>query len=189
MMIPLEITYRNVEKTSEIDQLIRDKAAKLSEIHSSIISCRVIVEKLQRHQTTGLPYRVRIDIKLPPGHELVVNRDHSKSDLHLELEAEIRNAFEAAERQILGLKGKQQGDVKRHPAQEVQGVIEKIFVLEENGFIRTLDGRQVFFTKHSLIHDSFESLKIGLGVRFSEEMGKKGPQASSVKVIDRPESY
>ena len=29
MQVPLEITYRDVEKTDDIDQLVREKAAKL----------------------------------------------------------------------------------------------------------------------------------------------------------------
>lgn len=189
MQVPLEISYRDIEKTEEIDTLIRQKADKLDKKFDNISSCRVMVERIQLHQRSGLPYRVRIDIKMPPGHELVVSRDPNKGNLHLDLGAEIRWAFETAERQIKELRERQRRDVKAHPHRTVQGVIERIFYNEGAGFIRTLDGRQVFFHQNSVLHEKFESLKVGMGVSFEEEMGEKGPQATTVHVIDVPESY
>jgi len=189
MQVPLEITFRDVEKTEELEELIRRKAAKLDRIFGHINSCRVIVEKVQKHQSSGQPYRVRLDIKIPPGHELVVSRDPSKGNLHLDVAAEIRWAFEAAARQIKELVDRLNGDVKMHPYQQVQGVIEKIFFNEDAGFIRTIDGREIFFHKNSLLHFPFDQLRVGMGVRFSEEMGEKGPQATSVQIMEIPESY
>ena len=189
MQVPLEITFRDVEKTDEIESLIRSKAAKLDRICDHINSCRIIIEKLQKHQRSGQPYRVRLDIKVPPGHEIVVSRDAGKGNLHLDLGAEIRWAFEAAERQLKELMDRLNGDVKTHPFQQAQGVIERVFTDEGTGFIRTLDGREIFFHKNSLINVSIEELKVGMGVRFSEEMGEKGPQVTSVLVVEIPESY
>jgi len=189
MQIPLEITFRDVEKTPELDTLIRQKAAKLDKICDHINSCRVVVEKLQKHQSTGQPFRVRLDLKVPPGHELVVSRDPSKGNLHLDLPAEIRWAFEAMERQLIELLDKLKRDVKTHPYQQVQGVIERLFTENGTGFIRTVDGREVYFHRNSVLHDGYTQLKIGTGVRFSEEMGEKGPQASSVQIVEVKESY
>jgi cold shock CspA family protein len=36
---------------------------------------------------------------------------------------------------------------------------------------------------------NFESLKVGMGVRFVEVQGEKGPQATTVQVVDIQESY
>ena len=38
-------------------------------------------------------------------------------------------------------------------------------------------------------HFPFEHLRPGMGVRFNEEMGEKGPQATSVQIVEIPESY
>lgn len=189
MQIPIEISYRDVEKTDEIDFLIRQKAEKLDRMFGNIISCRVMIEKFQLHNRSAQPYRVRIVLKIPPGHELAVSRDPSKGNLHLDLGAEIRWAFDAAERMAKETREKQRHDVKVHPQQQIKGVIEKIFYNEGTGFIRTMDGRQIYFHKNSVLHTSFESLKIGMGVRYNEEMGEKGPQASTVQVVDIQESY
>lgn len=189
MQTPLELSFRDVEKTEEMETLIRHKAEKLDKTFGNIISCRIMVEKLQQHYHNAQPFRVRIDLKIPPGHELVVSRDPSKGNLHLDLGAEIRWAFDAAERMIKEVREKQRHDVKSHPQQETQGVIERIFHTDGTGFIRSNDGRQIFFHQNSVLHTSFETLKVGMGVRFIEVQGEKGPQATTVQVVDIKESY
>lgn len=41
MQIPPEITYRNIEKTDDIENLITDKMAKLEQVCDYMVSCRV----------------------------------------------------------------------------------------------------------------------------------------------------
>lgn len=109
---PLEITYRNVDKSKEIDTLIREKAAKLDDMHDRITSCRVSVEKPQEHQRTGNEYRVRIDLRVPPGKELVVSKEASEGDMHDPLNVVVTEAFKKMEKQLKKVKGKQQGAEK-----------------------------------------------------------------------------
>ncbi len=108
MEVPLEITYRNVEKSQDIDELIREKAAKLDGMHDRITSCRVSVEKPQEHQRSGNNYRVRIDLRVPPGKELVVRREAGEGDMHDPLRSLITEAFRKISKQLKKVKGKQQ---------------------------------------------------------------------------------
>lgn len=108
MEVPLEITYRNVEKSEDIDQLIREKAAKLDGMHDRITSCRVSVEKPQENQRSGNNYRVRIDMRVPPGKELVVRREASEGDIHDPLRSVITEAFKKLSKQLKKVKEKQQ---------------------------------------------------------------------------------
>jgi cold shock CspA family protein/ribosome-associated translation inhibitor RaiA len=188
MLLPLQIDYRDVEKIPEIDELIHKKAQQLERICDHINSCRVIVEKVEKHTRTHQGYHVRLDIRVPPGHEIAVSRDGGRSAPYQELDAEVRWAFEIAEKQLQEIVEKQRGDVKKHHYQEVQGVIRWLNIQDSCGFIRTIDGREVYFHRNSVLHNRFESLKPGMGVRFTEEMGDKGPQATSVKIIEVPES-
>jgi cold shock CspA family protein len=48
-------------------------------------------------------------------------------------------------------------------------------------FIETADGCEVYFHCNSVLDDAFEHLTVGSEVRFVEEMGEKGPQATSVR--------
>ena len=37
-----------------------------------------------------------------------------------------------------------------------------------------------------MLHHDFDRLTVGTAVRFEEEEGEKGPQATSVQVVDKP---
>jgi len=186
MQKPLEITFRDIEKTDQVEDLIRLKAQKLERICENIISCAVVVEMVQKHQAAGRPYRVRINLMLPKGKEIIVSQDPKKA---LDLEAEVRWAFNSAERQIIEYMEKLRREVKSHPSIEADGTVEKIFRNDGVGFIRTFDDRQVFFHRNALVNEDFNALREGAAVRIVEAMGEKGPQATSVHVIGAPPKY
>ncbi len=50
--------------------------------------------------------------------------------------------------------------------------------LNEFGYLETSDGREVYFHRNAVVGDG--PLEAGAEVRFTEEAGEKGPQASSV---------
>src|ERR1043165_2708201 len=122
MQVPLTMTFRKVRKTAAVENLIRQQAAKLERVCSYLVSCRIAIEKPQEHQRTGNPFRVRIDVTVPPEHELVVVRDSTEGDLHEQLPTVIRDAFSAMRRQLMKLVEKRRGAVKTHPGQEAAGV-------------------------------------------------------------------
>lgn len=187
MNVPLEISYRNMTKTESVDRLIRDKVAKLERVCDHISSCRVAVEKAQ-HKRAGNPYRIRIDMTVPPGHEVVVTRNPGEGRSHERLPTMLRKAFEAARRQLQDLTERQRGQVKTHPAQESNAVVLRLFRDDGYGFLKALDGREIYFHKNSVLHGNFERLEIGTGVRIVEEMGQEGLQASTVEIVDKPGS-
>jgi cold shock CspA family protein len=67
-------------------------------------------------------------------------------------------------------------------------VVTKLFRDEGYGFIKTREGRDIYFHRNSVLHHDFDRLTIGTAVRFEEEEGEKGPQATSVQVVDKPGS-
>jgi len=186
MQLPLEITYRNVEAKENIDDLIREKAAKLERYCDHITSCRVAVEKRHEHQRSGQPFRVRIELNVPPGHKVIAQRESTEGELHTELATIIRNAFDAARRQLEKVSAQQRGEVKQHEHQEVNALVEKIFPNEDYGFLRTIDNRSIYFHRNSVLRGDFDRLKLGTGVRFMERPGENGPQASSIQIVDKP---
>jgi ribosomal subunit interface protein len=108
MQTPLQITIRDMEHSDALETHIRDKAGKLEEFFNHIMSCRVVVEVPHKHQHQGKQFNVRIDIGVP-GSEIVVNRDHAE-DVYVAL----RDAFDAAKRQLEDYARKIRGDVKTH---------------------------------------------------------------------------
>ena len=187
MEVPLEISYRGVDKSDFIDEIIRKQVDKLEKMCTYMVSCRVVVEKRQMFQRMGNPFRVRIDVRVPPGHELVASRDSTEGDLHDKLPTTIRNGFDAMRRQLQELMEKQRGEVKVHPLeQEAMALVTKLFPEEGYGFLRTPDGRELYFHRNAVLHNDFERLELGTGVRFAEELGEEGLQASTVQIIDKP---
>ena len=110
MQIPMQITIRDVEHSEALETHIREKVNKLDEFFKNIMSCRVVVEMPHKHHHQGKQFNVRIDIGVP-GNEIVVNRDHSE-DVYIAL----RDAFDAAKRQLEDYARKVRGDVKKHEA-------------------------------------------------------------------------
>ena len=186
MEVPPEITFRGIEKNEAIEELVLEKVAKLDEIYEGIVSCRIALEKVQEFQRSGNPYRVRIVARVPPGHERVVRQEPGKSDMHDPLEIVVNEAFNALRRQLIKVKEKQQGDVKVHPKQELIGYVVRLFPERGYGFIKTLEGRELYFHRNSVLKDDFERLEIGTGVRYFPEDGKEGPQASTIQIVDKP---
>jgi cold shock CspA family protein/ribosome-associated translation inhibitor RaiA len=188
MQIPVITSFRNLRKSPAIEDLIHKQAAKLERVCDHIVSCRIAVEKPQEHQKSGNPFRVRVDVTVPPEHELVVTRESSEGDLHEQLSTVIRDAFGAMRRQLRKLVEKQHGDIKAHPAQELSGMVIRLFREQEYGFIKSLDGQEIYFHKNSLSGEEFDRLDVGTGVQWVEQEGEKGPQASTVRIIDKPGS-
>jgi cold shock CspA family protein/ribosome-associated translation inhibitor RaiA len=155
---------------------IRDKAEKLDTIYDRIIRCRVMLEAPVGHHRHGGPFKVRIDVTVP-GSELVVNRQEDD-----DLPIAIRNAFDAMRRRLEDYVRQQRGNVKTHEAPLLNGHVTKLFPQEGYGFLETNDGREVYFHSHSVLEPGFERLTIGTEVRFVEEYGQKGAQASTVHI-------
>jgi cold shock CspA family protein/ribosome-associated translation inhibitor RaiA len=186
MQVPLEITYRNVQKTEAIENLITERITKLEKVCDYIVSCRVAVEAPQQHQQTGNPFRVRIDIRVPKEHELVIKRESSQGNVHGTLPQTLRDAFDAAQRQLKELVKIQRAEVKTHPAQQNLAFVVRLFKEEGYGFIKTGENREIYFHKNSVLNNGWDRLEIGTGVRFSETPGEKGPQATAVQIVDKP---
>lgn len=168
------------------------------------MGCRVIVEAPHRHHHKGKAYLVRIDLTVAGG-ELVVNRapkrlaaakpnggkdpdkefaevhEPSKHAAHEDIYVAIRDAFNAAARKLQDHARRRRGKVKLHEPAPV-GQIARLFPVEDYGFLTTPDGREIYFHKNSVLPPGFDRLEVGHEVHFAEELGEKGPQASTVRI-------
>ena len=185
MQIPLDITYRDVEKSTALESLIRSKADKLEDVCDHIMGCHIAVERAHTHPSHGSPFRVRLDLTVPPGHEIAVTKNPGEGVQYDSVESVVRDAFDAARRQLKELTEKQQNRVKSHPEQAIAGIITKLFPTSNYGFLKTVDGQEVYFHRNSVLHDEFDQLTVGAGVQFFLSEGDNGPQVSTLRVIDK----
>lgn len=199
MKSQMQITFRNVKPSEEIEEWIRTQAAKLETLYNQIMSCRVAVEVPHRHHRQGSPYHIRIDLTVPGG-EIVVKREpsltahsrrlgernikkHSEVNIsHKDLRLAINDAFKSAARRLQDYARRQRGDTKSH-APLAEARVSKILAHEGYGFLTSDDGREFYFHKNSVLGKGFPSLEVGTTVRFVEEPGEKGPQASTVRIV------
>ena len=93
----------------------------------------------------------------------------------------VREAFDIARRRLQDYGRRQRGTVKAS-ARQPRGRVAQLFPIDEYGYIEAEDGHEVYFHQNSVIDGKFEKLQIGAKVRYAEEDGDKGPQASTVHV-------
>lgn len=114
MQLPVKITYRGLEKSENIDNLVLDHAARLEKFCDHIHRCDVAIEQPNHAHHKGNPYRVRIDVTVAGGHELVTDEKQVDNGAHEPLTKVIHDAFKTMERQLRHTVDKQRRDVKTH---------------------------------------------------------------------------
>lgn len=182
MKLPLQIVFRNMARSDAIEAKVRERADKLDRYAADIMSCRVVVEPSHKHHHKGNLYHVRVDIKAR-GAELAVARESDDDRAHEDVYVAIRDAFDAAKRRLEDYVRRRRGDVKHHEPPS-QGRIADVNFAEGFGRIETTEGRLVYFHRNNLIDSPFETLAPGLEVQFVEELGERGPQATTVRVLE-----
>lgn len=199
MKLPVQVTFKNLPPSPALESLIRERAATLDTYCPDIMSCRVVVEMPHRHRHSGNPFQVRIDLTVP-GDEIVVSQDPtlhgSLQDLgvgelnktadiqaqHTAADLAVRDAFDAARRQLQDYVRQKRGSVKTHEAPSHGQVVR---LGQDEGWILTPDNREVYFHHRSVLDAAFDELRVGTDVAFVEEQGEKGPQASTVRVLGK----
>jgi cold shock CspA family protein/ribosome-associated translation inhibitor RaiA len=175
MALPPQLTLRGMGPSPALERAVGRKLAWLERYFPRIMGCRVTVEAPHRHRRKGRLYRVRIDLTVPGG-ELVVARNPSLHAAHADVLVAIRDAFDAARRELMDYARLKRGQVKERVGPQLGSVAR---LARDHGFLEAEDGREIYFHRHSVLQ-GFERLALGDTVRFTEEDGEKGPQASTV---------
>lgn len=183
MELPLQVAFHNLPPSDEIEAKIRAEAARLDAFYERIMSGRVVVDVPHRHHQEGNLYHVRIDLKVPGG-EIAVNRDPAAHEQYQDLDFAVRAAFDEARRQLEDRARIGRGQVKAHESLP-HARVARLVPSAGYGFLVTSDGREIYFHEHSVLEGGFRDLQLGTEVRFVEEQGAKGPQASTVHVVGR----
>lgn len=198
MILPLQITFRNMESSEEVKGWIQEEANKLDEFHGKITGCRVVVELPSRRRKAGNLYHVRVDLTVPGG-EMVVKRQPNLRVLpgrtdreaskslevkvpHKDLRQAINDAFASMRRRLQDYSRRRRREVKIHTGPPLARVA-RLFPEEGYGFLESADGREIYFHKNSVLNNAFVRLTTGSLVHFIEEKGEQGPQASTVKLV------
>lgn len=187
MEVPLELAFHGLDHSDWAEADIRKRVDKLARLHDRLTAARVRVEMDGRQHRTGNLFVVRIELSVPGASDLVVSQEpHRAKEKYREpsLRTAIRDAFEAAERQLLDAKRQMNGDVKVHEA-EMRGQISQVFRDEDHGFLINNTGSQLYFTRDALMRGDFDNLKPGDAVYYIEIVGDTGPIAKKVWPVEQ----
>jgi len=107
---PLQVTFLGFTHTPDLDGLIRTSAFALeADAGNHLTSCHVFVECAHQHHSEKPVFHARINLELPGG-VLAVNREHHAQHSHEDAFIAVRDAFDAASRQITDWKRRRNGD-------------------------------------------------------------------------------
>ena len=179
MQVPYEITFEGMTPSDAVRERVEKEIGRLERFHDRITSCNVAIIAPRRHKQHGGLFDVKIHMALPGGAEVNVQRNPPLDHAHEDPYVAIRDAFAAARRQLQDKDRKIEGMIKAHEEPR-HGRIVRMFYFEGYGFIETPDGDEVYFHNNSVTGADFGKLEVGNEVRFTEELGDKGLQASVV---------
>jgi ribosomal subunit interface protein len=113
MVIPVQVTFRNMSTSEALEAAIRARAAKLDRFHPRIIGCRVAVEAARHRHMKGTVFHVRFDVTVAHG-EVVASGDTSAPTPHENVYIALNEAFDEVRRRLEEHAQRLRGEVKRH---------------------------------------------------------------------------
>jgi len=184
MLLPLQITFRDLEPSEALKTRIRELVQRLEKFSAQIVRCQVTVEAGHGHGHQGHLYEVHFQV-ITPGDSIIANREHATRQSHEDVHVALRDAYRAVRRRLQDRERQRRKDIKRH-APEPVGWVSELYPAEDFGRVETSDGRSLYFHRNSVVGADFDQLTSGTRVRFVEERGEQGPQASTVRLISHP---
>ena len=200
-LIPTQVTFRGLDVSDALEEEIRERVTWLEQFYPGIVRCRVVLDRPHKHRHDGRHFHVRIELTVPERDPIVVSHEpslhgrlkdtegeahHKESEIesvHRYARVTIREAFDVARRRLEDFAREQRGTVKAHEVPAYGRVVE-ISKVDEYGFIET-DEHRVYFNRASVLGDAFDDLTVGTPVTLVEQQGKKGPRASTVRVLGK----
>ena len=113
MQTPVEIAYRHTQPSDRVRAEIDAQTRRLEMFGPNITSCHVVVTGPEHGRRSGDVFEVRLRIALPNRKDVIVDRRPDSPDHEHALVA-IRQAFDAARRQVEDAEREMRGDVKAH---------------------------------------------------------------------------
>ena len=94
-----QIVFHNIDQSDAITDNVNKRIEKLNRYSNDIMGGRVVLDSPHNHHHKGKVYSVVLEIHTP-NKEIVVNENKHDNHAHEDLYVAIRDAFNAAERQL-----------------------------------------------------------------------------------------
>ena len=114
MNVPPQIIFHDMDRSQWIEDYIHERLQHLEKISDGVTSAHVVLTRSQGSHQHGNEYRVTVEVRFPPHHDLAAKKERNIGDAQVELRPLIKQAFEAIERQVKEVVQKRRHEVKAH---------------------------------------------------------------------------
>lgn len=114
METPAQIEFEGVEASVGLQGAVDQHIAELESHFGRLTAARIVVKGPGDHHQTGGQYQVSIQLALPDGRDVHVDRTPKEDERYADLTFAIDNAFKRARRQLQDQTRIMRGDVKHH---------------------------------------------------------------------------
>jgi cold shock CspA family protein len=184
MQTPVEIDFQGLKGNEHLRACVLKHVTVLEERFGRITACRVVIRAPSERHRTGGAYEIAIRLSLPQGREVDIGRSETADERHADATFALNDAFKRARRRLQDHARRMRGQVKVHDGPPI-ATVRKFDDETGFGFLETADGREIYFHKNSILNGGSRHVAPGARVTFFEEMGDKGPQASTVKLLGK----
>jgi cold shock CspA family protein/ribosome-associated translation inhibitor RaiA len=184
MQTPVEIDFQGLKGNERLRTCVLKHITVLEERFGRITACRVVIRAPSERHRTGGAYEIAIRLSLPQGREVDIRRSETADERHADATFALNDAFKRARRRLRDQARRMQGHVKAHDGPPI-ATVRKFDDVTGFGFLETADGREIYFHRNSILDGGSRHIAPGARVTYFEEMGDKGPQASTVKVLGK----
>lgn len=184
METPVEIDFQGMIANPDARISIARHMDQLEGRFGRITAGRVVLKAPSGHHRTGGLFEISVRLALPGGRQVNVGHTRQDDERYADLDFAINDTFKRARRQLQDQARMLQGEVKQHDGPPI-GSVASLDPLGEFGFIKTSDGREIYFHRNSVLNDEFPLLTVNAHVTYAEEEGEKGPQASTVRLLKK----
>lgn len=185
MDVPIEISFKDIEKSEALEGLIREKIAKLEQFHSHVVSCRVVVFIPHHRSVEPQPIAISVEVALPGSKMIVAKAEDNRESGRGGNAVLVSTVFDKVLRQIKDENRIMQGEVKAHASAGTTGRIARLFPEQNYGFVEVVGSPDLYFTRNAVQDGDYDDLAVGdmVQVTIATDEGPMGPQASSVRTI------
>lgn len=106
MISDTQVLFRGIEHSQAVEDAVHKRLSKLERFSDEIHSLRVILESPHNNHHKGKVYHVGVEA-LIPNYDIHVSHDQHDKHEHEDIYVAIRDAFNALERRLKGVYGKQ----------------------------------------------------------------------------------
>jgi cold shock CspA family protein len=187
MQTPVEIDFQGLVANEQLRSCVTRNISALEQRFGRITACRVVIRGPSERHRKGGACEISIRLSLPQGREVDIGRSEKaeKADGRTaDPVVALNDAFKRARRRLQDHARRMQGQVKSHEGQPV-ATVKRFDDAAGFGFLETQDGREIYFHKNSILDGGARNVAPGTRVTFFEEVGEKGAQASTVKVLGK----